>query len=46
MDGPQTTLLPDGRRLQKYLNHPLHDQAKQDVLLPLVDKVVVYDFQE
>tara|TARA_Y100000588_G_C14182992_1_gene894556 strand:- start:718 stop:1095 length:378 start_codon:yes stop_codon:yes gene_type:complete len=39
-------VVPDGRRLQEYLNHPLHDQAKQDVLLPLVDKVVVYDFQE
>ena len=39
-------VVPDGQRLQEYLDHPIHDQAKQDVLLPLVDKVVVYDFQE
>lgn len=39
-------VVPDGRRLQAYLDHPTHQQAKQDVLLPLVDKVVVYDFQE
>jgi len=39
-------VVPDGRRLQEYLDHPIHDQAKQDVLLPLVDRVVVYDFQK
>lgn len=39
-------VVPDVRRLQEYLDHPIHQQAKQDVLLPLVDKVVVYDFQE
>ena len=33
-------------RLQEYLDHPIHQKAKQDVLLPLVEKVVVYDFQE
>ena len=39
-------VVPNGRRLQEYLDHPIHDQAKQDVLLPLVDRVVVYDFQK
>ena len=33
-------------RLQEYLDHPIHQKAKQDVLLPLVEKVLVYDFQE
>jgi len=34
----------DVERLQEYLDHPIHQKAKQDVLLPLVEKVVVYDF--
>ena len=34
----------DVERLQEYLDHPIHKKAKQDVLLPLVEKVVVYDF--
>jgi hypothetical protein len=36
----------DAKRLQEYLNHPIHQNAKRDVLLPLVEKVLVYDFQE
>ena len=36
----------DVERLQEYLDHPIHQKAKQDVLLPLVEKVLVYDFQE
>ena len=39
-------LVPDGKRLTEYLEHPIHQKAKQDILLPLVDKIVVYDFQE
>ena len=39
-------LVPDGKRLTEYLEHPIHQKAKQEVLLPLVDKIVVYDFQE
>ena len=35
----------DGTSLQEYLEHPIHQDAKQEVLLPLVDKVLVYDFQ-
>jgi len=31
--------------LQKYLDHPIHQRAKKDVLVPLVDKIVVYDFK-
>ena len=33
-------------RLQEYLDHPIHQKAKQDVLLPLLEKVIVYDFKE
>ena len=39
-------VVPDGKCLQDYLDHPLHQTAKDKVLLPLVEKVVVYDFQE
>ena len=30
--------------LKHYLNHPIHQQTKQEILLPLVDKIKVYDF--
>ena len=36
----------DAKRLQEYLDHPIHQNAKRDVLLPLVEKVLVYDIQE
>ena len=36
----------DVKRLKEYLDHPIHQNAKNDVLLPLVEKVLVYDFQE
>jgi hypothetical protein len=36
----------DRAALQAYLVHPLHEQAKGNILLPLVSKVVVYDFRE
>ena len=39
-------VVPDRKCLQDYLYHPLHQTAKKKVLLPLVEKVVVYDFQE
>ena len=39
-------LVPDGKRLTEYLEHPIHQKAKEEVLLPLVEKIVVYDFQE
>ena len=39
-------LVPDDKSLTEYLEHPIHQKAKQDILLPLVDKIVVYDFQE
>ena len=39
-------VVPDGKCLQDYLDHPLHQKAKKKVLLPLVKKVVIYDFQE
>ena len=37
--------VPDERRLQEYLDHPIHQKAKNDVLLPLVEKILVYDFK-
>lgn len=39
-------VVPDDKRLTEYLEHPIHQKAKENVLLPLVDKIVVYDFQE
>ena len=30
--------------LQKYLDHPIHQKAKKEVLLPLVERILVYDF--
>ena len=39
-------VVSDAKSLQAYLDHPIHQQAKQEVLLPLVDKVRVFDFQE
>ena len=32
--------------LQKYLDHPIHQQAKKEVLLPLVERILVYDFMD
>ena len=29
-----------------YLKHPVHEAARTGVLLPLVERIVVYDFQE
>lgn len=34
----------DEAGLKKYLDHPIHQKAKKDVLLPLVERVLVYDF--
>ena len=39
-------IVPDQKRLAEYLDHPIHQKAKKDTLLPLVDKIVVYDFKE
>ena len=39
-------VVPDERRLAEYLAHPIHQQAKNDVLLPLVEKILVYDILE
>ena len=38
-------VVPDERRLAEYLAHPIHQRAKNDVLMPLVEKVLVYDFK-
>jgi hypothetical protein len=39
-------VVPDERRLAEYLAHPIHQRAKNDVLLPLVEKILVYDIRE
>ena len=39
-------VVSDERRLAEHLAHPIHQRAKNDVLMPLVEKVLVYDFQE
>ena len=39
-------VVPDGRRLKEYLEHPIHQKAKTEILLPIVSKILVYDFQE
>ena len=31
--------------LNSYLEHPLHQKAKKEILLPLVDKILVYDLE-
>lgn len=36
----------DTEKLAAYLVHPIHEKAKHDVLLPIVEKIVVYDFRE
>ena len=38
-------IVPDAKSLQEYLHHPIHQNAKRDILLPLVEKVLVYDFK-
>ena len=39
-------VVPDERRLEEYLAHPIHQRAKNDVLVPLVEKILVYDIRE
>ena len=36
----------DKAALQQYLDHPKHQKAKDEILLPLIEKVLVYDFME
>lgn len=31
--------------MNQYLAHPIHEKAKNDTLLPLVRKILVYDFK-
>ena len=39
-------VVKDKDALEAYLRHPVHDDAKKKILLPLIDRLVVYDFQE
>ena len=34
----------DGKGLQEYIDHSIHQKAKKEILLPLVERVLVYDF--
>lgn len=34
----------DEKRLKEYIDHPIHQKAKKEILLPLVERVLVYDF--
>lgn len=38
-------IVADKDSLRSYLEHPVHQRAKNDILVPLVDKIVVYDFK-
>jgi hypothetical protein len=33
-------------KMGEYLVHPIHEKAKKEVLLPVVERIVVYDFRE
>ena len=39
-------VVADAKGLTEYLEHPIHQKAKQEVLVPLVSKILVYDFQK
>ena len=39
-------VVKDKNALEAYLRHPVHDDAKKKILLPLIDRLLVYDFQE
>ena len=34
----------DEKGLSEYLEHPIHQKAKKEILIPLVKRVMVYDF--
>ena len=34
----------DEEGLQEYLDHPIHQKAKKEILLPTVERILVYDF--
>lgn len=34
----------DEKGLQEYINHPIHQKAKKEILLPVIERVLVYDF--
>ena len=38
-------VVKDKDALSSYLEHPLHQSAKKEILLPLVDKILVYDLE-
>jgi hypothetical protein len=39
-------VVADSKSLTEYLEHPIHQKAKNEVLVPLVSKILVYDFQK
>ena len=41
-----TLSFADTRSLTEYLAHPVHQKARDEILLPIIKKIVVYDFKE
>jgi len=41
-----TVSFDDTQSLAEYLAHPIHQKAKDEILLPIIKKIVVYDFRE
>ena len=39
-------IVADAESLTEYLQNPIHQQIKKDILVPLVREILVYDFQE
>ena len=38
-------VVKDEKSLSSYLEHPLHQKVKKETLLPLVEKILVYDIE-
>lgn len=41
-----TVSFANAHSLAEYLVHPIHQKARDEVLLPVVSRIVVYDFKE
>jgi len=38
--------LADMESMAAYLSHPIHEKAKTEILLPVIDRILVYDFKD
>ena len=41
-----TISFADAQGLADYVVHPIHEKARDEILIPILKKVVVYDFKE